>query len=184
MPNRSEDVNAIVISASTTAAIAGAANPVPFIGDGLILVTAWVAMLGTLAAHHDIDFEGKSFRILAFQIFKSIIAYAAGTLSFIYLLKFTGGGTIIAAILNATLNFGFTMVVGYMYSDAWERNEEPTKEEVLEALKNVVHTAKDGFSKRRRKEMIQTYQTKKEKGASHSEAIIDVIKDFFEGFFD
>ncbi len=201
---RSENSEAIIWTAAGTAAVAGALNPIPLAGDGVILITAWVTMLASLASVYGMEFDkqvfgiddwnacsrifehapGKADVFLGFQAFKSVVAYAIGTLTFIYLLKFTGAGSAFAALLNALLNFGFTAAVGFMYKDAWEKGEEPTKEEMIAMLKGVVKYVKSGLTKQKRKEMTAMYQEELRKGRSKKDAVLKVVKQFFENYFD
>jgi uncharacterized protein (DUF697 family) len=181
---RSENSEAIIWTAAGTAAVAGALNPIPLAGDGVILITAWVTMLASLASVYGMEFDKRAFKIAAFQAFKSVVAYAIGTLTFIYLLKFTGAGSAFAALLNALLNFGFTAAVGFMYKDAWEKGEEPTKEEMIAMLKGVVKYVKSGLTKQKRKEMTAMYQEELRKGRSKKDAVLKVVKQFFENYFD
>lgn len=181
---RSDDAEVLIWAAASGAAVAGALNPVPFVGDGIVLITAWITMLTGIAKIYEVSFNAKTFRIGALQAFKSIMLYAVGTLSFIYLLKYTGVGTIAAAIANAALNFGFTAGIGFMYKEAWENDEEPTTKDIGELLKNVIDYFKNGFSKEKRKKMVDTYNIEIGKGKSMSEALTIVLKSFFEDFFD
>ena len=178
-----DDIDVIMYTAAGTAAVAGALNPFPFVGDGLILITAWGGMLTAISAELGFEFDMKSFKIIALQAFQSVALYAMGTLSFIYLLKYTGLGTPAAAMANAALNFGFTLGVGTMYRNAWEKGEEPTSQDILDLLKGVIGFFKDGLTKEKRASMLNSYNDEIDKGNSKSSSFTTVLKKFFNDFF-
>lgn len=183
MNEKNAKANEIIWGAASTAAIAGAFNPVPFAGDIAILITTWVVMLGSLASVYNTSFNESAFRVAAWEALKSAGLYVLGTLSFIYALKFTGMGTLPAALANATLNFGFTMGVGFMYKKAWRNNAEPDTDEMEKVLKEVVEVVKVNFSKEGRARILEIYNDAKASGDSKKDALQKVFKFIFEDEF-
>lgn len=138
-----ERANAEINMAATLAGGAGAANPIPLVGDVGILVMTWAGLLFRMAKLYGVEFDERAFRILAKEALRSVGIYAAGTLFFIGITKYTGVGTVPAAAANFALNFAFTKAVGHLYQNAWKQGKEID----LDDLKEVIFSEFDAWKK-------------------------------------
>ena len=123
--------------AAVIAGGAGAANPIPLVGDVVILISVWAAMLIRLARIYEVEFDEKAEKILLRQTLRSVGWYIGGTMAFIGITKLTGVGTVPAMAANAALNSAFTKAVGHMYQQAWIEGRQPSKSDLGEALRKA-----------------------------------------------
>lgn len=179
MSARDERADTIIWTAATGAAIAGALNPTPLVGDVAILITAWVTMLGGMAKLYGAKFDVESFLVAAKQALKSAGLYLAGTFIFIGIVKFTGAGTVPAAVANALLNFGFTASVGLMYKNAWRVNSDPSVEDLEALLREVAEEVVHHLKGEQRRTIMRMYKESRRNGSSRREAIERVINYVF-----
>lgn len=145
MERKNAKANAEINMAATIAAAAGVANPIPLAGDVVALVAIWTGMLISTARIYEIEIDERSIRIALKQAWRSLGWYAAGTISFITIVKWTGVFTVPAAAANGALNAAFTKAVGHMYQQAWiEGWDSPSQEDLDGALKNAFNNRKAG----------------------------------------
>lgn len=177
---KDNNANLLIYAVATKAAVAGALNPVPLVGDVGILVFLWTGLLTGLAVNYKVDFDKGIFQTTVIQVIQSVGIYAIGTFLFIGILKYTGIGTTLAMIVNGALNFGFTLAVGKMYQNAWKNNKNPDAKDLEDVLKNVVDVVKKKLDKEGKKEVARKFKENIKNGMSRKDAVLKIIKELFD----
>jgi uncharacterized protein (DUF697 family) len=170
--------DAIIYGAASTLAVVGFFNPVPLL-DAVFILGTWAGMLTTLAGTYGVEFNAKAFMTLLKQILLSIGAYALGVLSFLTVIKWTGIGTLPAAIANAGLNFTFTWAVGNLYREAWAEGREPASDEIEQRLKRAVDAIKASMARDNRAKLKQRYEELRKQGIDQKDALLKVLMEEF-----
>jgi uncharacterized protein (DUF697 family) len=169
--------NAVIFGAAGTVAVAGFLNPVPLL-DYAYIFAAWAGMLATLAPVCGAKFDKEGFYALIKSAFASVAAYMLGVYAFITAVKWTGIGTIPAAIVNAALNFSFTVAVGKIYEAAWSEGREPAKDELTKRFTAIIEQVR-GMDSSARKRLKARYDALRGSGKSQKDALIEVLTEYF-----
>jgi uncharacterized protein (DUF697 family) len=169
--------NAVILGAAAGLAVAGFVNPIPLL-DGVYIATAWAGMLASLAPICGVKFDKTAFMTAIKAVFFSLGAYLVGVYAFLTIIKWTGVGTFPAAIVNAALNFSFTVGVGKVYENAWSEGREPGSDEIASQFRTMIDLVKK-MDKETRTELKEKYDRLRAEGASQKDALSQVLAEYF-----
>lgn len=110
----------------------------------------------------------------------TITAYAGGIVAFLTLVKWTGFGTLLAAVCNALLNASFTYVVGKYYQESWRDGINPAPGGLRARILEVIDEIDDLLdSEATRKALVADYKKLRAAGYSIEDAIWKMVTKLF-----
>ncbi len=169
--------NVLIYSAASGLAVAGFANPLP-LADALYIIPSWAGMLAGVAHAFEVKFDTDAFKTMMGQILLGMGVYVIGVGVFSTIVKWTGVGTFPAAIVNAALNFSFTVVLGKVYQAAWAEGREPAANEIEKQFKNAVDKVRAMDSAARARLKLH-YEQLRAQGLSQKDALTKALVEYF-----